>query len=205
MRKEHYYARAGMLDPGLVARYWRLVAPARRVLDVGCGQGGFGRGKPDPEIEVFGVDVDPIAVEAASRFEIATRVDLDASVLPFETASFDAVFAKDVLEHLVRPWLLLAEIRRVLVPGGRIVVSVPMEYAAKVWSDYTHVRGFTEDAVAHLLEDAAFDVVQVVPMGGVPGFGRLGWIDHIPSVLRIPGMRRLFGASWEALARTAAD
>lgn len=205
MRKEHYYERAGTLDPKLVARYWRLVAPAKRVLDVGCGQGCFGRLKPVATAEVFGVDIDPIAVEAASRFERTTQVDLDSGILPFEAAVFDAVFAKDVLEHLTRPWILLAEIRRVLATGGRIVVSVPMEYPKSVWSDYTHVRGYTRDAVANLLADAGFEVVHVVPMGGIPGFGRLGWIEAIPRVLRVPGMRRLFGASWEVLARRTAD
>ena len=205
MRKEQYYARAGTLHPKLAARYWRLVVPARRALDLGCGQGTLGRLKPDATTEVFGVDIDPIAVEAASRYETTQQIDLDAGSLPFESARFDAVFAKDVLEHLTRPWIVLAEIRRVLVPGGRVVVSVPMEFPRCVWSDYTHVRGFTRDSVAHLLADAGFDVVHVVPMGGVPGFGRLGWIDAVPTVLRVPGMRRLFGASWESLARRTAD
>lgn len=200
MRKEHYYVRAGLLDPALVRRYWRLIAPATRVLDVGCGQGCFGRHKPDPGAQVFGVDFDPIAVEAAEAFEIAARVDLDAGRLPFEDAQFDGAFAKDVLEHLVRPWEIVAELRRVLRPGSRLVVSVPMEYPARVWSDYTHVRGFTRGAVADMLVDAGFEVAHVVPMGGIPGFGRLGLLDRIPTVLRIPGMRRAFGSSWEALA-----
>ena len=201
LRKENYYVRAGTLDPGLVRRYWRLIGPAPRVLDVGCGQGCFGRLKPDAAAEVFGVDFDPIAVETAGRYETASRVDLDAGVLPFPDAMFDAAFAKDVLEHLAKPWMMLAEIRRVLKPAGLVIVSVPMEYPARVWSDYTHVRGFTREAVANLLADGGFRVLHVVPMGGIPMFGRLGWIDLVPVALRVPGMRRVFGASWEALAR----
>jgi SAM-dependent methyltransferase len=200
MKKEAYYVRAGRLDPGLVARYWRLVAPAETVLDVGCGQGCFGRLKPDARAEVFGVDIDPIAVDAAAAYETAACIDLEAGTLPFDDAAFDAAFAKDVLEHLTKPWTLLAEIKRVLRPGGRLVVSVPMEFPRLVWSDYTHVRGYTEEAVANMLDDCGFRVEHVQPMGGVPMFGRLGWVDLIPTTLRLPGMRRLFGRSWEALA-----
>jgi SAM-dependent methyltransferase len=200
MRKETYYVRAGSLDPGLVDRYWRLVAPAAKVLDVGCGEGCFGRLKPDAQASVYGVDNDPIAVEAASAYEITARVDLDTGVLPFDDATFDAVFAKDVLEHLSHPWTLLAEIKRVLRPGGRLVVSVPMEFPQLVWSDYTHVRGYTRDAVANMLDDCGFHVQHVVPMGAIPLFGRLGLVNLLPTVLRLPGMRRLFGRSWEALA-----
>jgi hypothetical protein len=96
---------------------------------------------------------------------------------------------------------MTVEIKRVLKAGGRVIVSVPMEYPPRVWSDYTHVRGFTRGAVANMLADCGFDVLHVVPMGGIPLFGRFGGIDAIPFALRVPGMRRVFGASWEALAR----
>lgn len=200
MRKENYYVRGGTLDPHLVARYWRLVAPAEKVLDVGCGQGCFGRLKPTPSAEVFGIDIDPIAVESASRYETTARIDLDAGTLPFEDATFDAAFAKDILEHLSQPWMLLADVKRVLRPGGRLMISVPMEYPRAVWSDYTHVRGYTKEAVANMLDDCGFLVKHVQPMGGIPLFGRFGWVDLMPVALSIPGMRRLFGSSWEALA-----
>lgn len=199
MRKRRYYASATGLDPALVARYFRFAGEARVVLDVGCGDGSFGRLKPSSAIVVHGVDHDAGAVERAQPHEIAVQADLESGVLPYPDMSFDAVFAKDVLEHLRAPWLLLATIHRVLRPGGVIVVSVPMEYPRLVWDDYTHVRGFTRGTLRLMLEDVGFDVVHVVPMGSIPGAGRLGVIDAIPAILRIPGMRRLFGRSWEAL------
>lgn len=199
MRKLAYYE-GRTLDPGLVARYFRLAGDVRRVLDVGCGRGCFGRLKPSAGIEVHGVDVDELSVETAGEWETARRVDLDGGSLPYEDGMFDAVFAKDVLEHVREPWTLAREIRRVLRGGGRLVVSVPMEYPWVVWNDYTHVRGFTRDALAGLLTDQGFDDVVVRPMGLVPGAGRLGLVDRIPTLLSLPGLRRIFGRSWEAVA-----
>jgi SAM-dependent methyltransferase len=46
-------------------------------------------------------------------------------VLPFADASFDSVLLDNVLEHIEAPTLLLGEVRRVLVPGGRFLVGVP--------------------------------------------------------------------------------
>lgn len=201
MRKKRYYESAGDLDPALVARYYRLAGDVRVVLDVGCGGGSLGRLKPSAAIEVHGVDHDAGAVERAGLHEIAVTADLESGVLPYADGRFDAVVAKDVLEHLRAPWLLAAEIQRVLRPGGAVIISVPMEYPKVVWDDYTHIRGFTRRTLILLLEDVGFEVVHVVPMGSIPGAGRLKLVDAIPAVLRIPGMRRVFGKSWEALAR----
>ena len=199
MRKLAYYE-GRTLDPGLVARYYRLAGDVRRVLDVGCGRGCFGRLKPSESVEVHGIDVDELSIETASAWEKARRVDLDGGSLPYDDGVFDAVFAKDVLEHVREPWVLAREIRRVLRAGGKVIVSVPMEYPWVVWNDYTHIRGFTRDALASLLIDQGFESVVVRPMGLVPGAGRLGLVDRIPTLLSIPGMRRIFGRSWEAVA-----
>jgi SAM-dependent methyltransferase len=193
-------SRREALDPGVVARYHRHAAGAMRILDLGCGAGCFGRLKPVATIEVHGVDADPAAVAIASQWEIAVRADLEADPLPYPDGHFQAVFAKDILEHLREPRRVLGEAGRVLQPGGRLVVSVPMAYPHVVWDDYTHVRGFTRLAVRTILEDAGFEVQRIVPMGRVPLAGRLHLVGAIPFLLRIPGMRRLFGRSWEVVA-----
>ncbi|MFN8389959.1 MAG: methyltransferase domain-containing protein [Bdellovibrionota bacterium] len=106
--------------------FLRHLRPGMRVLDVGCGPGSMTLGfaeAVDPG-DVVGVDVQPSQVAQAQalsatrgtkniRFEAA-----DAYELPFSDASFDAVFAYAVLWHLREPLRALAEIRRVLRPGG---------------------------------------------------------------------------------------
>ncbi len=198
--KRRYYRRAGRFAPSLVRRYDRLLGPAREILDLGCGVGDLGRGAQARRRRVFGLDHDFAALREARAHESVILADLSDGELPFRGASFDAVVAKDVVEHVRDPGSLLAEIRRVLKPGGKLLLSVPMEYPWVVWNDYTHVRGFTKSAVRLMVEDQGFRVVHLVAMGGVPLAGRLGAVDAIPLLLRLPGMRRLFGRSWELLA-----
>jgi SAM-dependent methyltransferase len=109
-----------------------LVEPGMRLLDVGCGPGSITLGLAKavgPEGEVVGVDIEPSQVAMARvaaereqlpnvRFEVASIY-----ALPFADASFDAVFAHAVLEHLARPGDALAELRRLLRTGGALGVA----------------------------------------------------------------------------------
>ena len=201
--KQAYYGERGMV-PGLAARYFEAFGNARRVLDVGCGTGELGRYRPRPDVEVHGVDIDAGAVERARRFERAVRVDLETERLPYDAESFDAVLAKDILEHVRDPARLVREIHRVLRPNGVLVASLVMAKPRAVWSDYTHVRGFTQRAARLLLEDVGFEVEGVWRMGGVPLSSRLRFIDLVPVLLRLPVFSQLWASSWELKARKPA-
>ena len=75
---------------------------------------------------MIGVERDPDHLrEAARRYPWLTVVEGDASALPFEDGSVDAVVMLDVLEHVPEPRAVLTEVRRVLRPGGVVVLSVP--------------------------------------------------------------------------------
>jgi SAM-dependent methyltransferase len=204
-RSKRAYYRGRGVPPALVRYYFARLGPVRRVLDLGCGSGAIGAHRPDRATEVFGVDADELAVALASTHERATCVDLGRGELPFEDRFFDAVVAKDILEHLERPWEIVAEARRVLRTGGRLLVSVPMPKPSVVWGDYTHVRGFTKAALTLLLEDCGFAVESVWRMGGVPATARLGLIGWVPKLLLVPGIGRLYASSFEALAVPSED
>jgi SAM-dependent methyltransferase len=104
--------------------------PGLRVLDLGCRDGALA-GAFLPGNRVVGVDVDRVALGRASRLGIETVwADLDQP-LPFEDACFDVVVIAEVLEHLRFPEQALSEARRVLVPGGTLVGSVPNCYRLK--------------------------------------------------------------------------
>ena len=197
--KPRYYE-THRLGPAMAARYYRQLGPARRILDLGCGTGDFGRYRPSRDIEIYGIDVDPGAVASAGRFEIAAQSDLDGSPLPYEDSFFDGVLAGDILEHLREPWVILREARRVMRPGGAVVASVVMAKPDAVWADYTHVRGFTRNSVELLFQDAGFEVEAVWQMGGIPLTGRLGLIDQIPALLRLPLVGRQWATSWKIRA-----
>lgn len=119
----HYLAKRSRL--GLLYRtyslYPRLSSHLEgQVLDVGCGIGDLLRFRPN----TVGVDVNPETVAFCQQQGLDARL-MPIDVLPFEADSFDRVVLDNVLEHLTAPKPLLAEIARVLRPGGRAVVGVP--------------------------------------------------------------------------------
>jgi SAM-dependent methyltransferase len=189
------------MNRDLIVRYYRLLAPVRRVLDLGCGAGAFGRWMPCDQVGVFGLDVSARALDAAKRWERVALVDLDREVIPFRDGSFDAVLAKDILEHLQRPWKTMAEIRRVLAPGGRLLISTPLAKPQVVWDDYTHMRGFTRRALRQMVEDNGFEVLQIHRMGSLPGFGKLGLIDLLPALMDLPLVGPALAVNHELCAR----
>ena len=111
------------------------VRPGMRVLDVGCGRGEILRHCARLGADAFGVDYAVVAVDMASKAVAGESqspgktgvAQADAKRLPFPSAYFDRVLMFDVVEHLY-PWELdqsLAEIRRVLKPGGAFIVHRP--------------------------------------------------------------------------------
>jgi SAM-dependent methyltransferase len=104
-----------------------LKLPERaRVLDVGCGTGANGPVLAATGWSV-GVDASPLPLGLGRTAERthAARLRADAGRLPFAAASFDLVCALDVLEHLDDDAAAAAELRRVLRPGGALVIFVP--------------------------------------------------------------------------------
>ncbi len=98
-------------------RYLRALAPATRVLDAGCGEGVL-LDEFRTRLAMEGID---------PHYESATVRRGSLLALPYADASFDRALCLDVLEHLPfadQP-LALAELFRVLVPGGELLVSVP--------------------------------------------------------------------------------
>lgn len=110
------------------ARLSELVSPGMRILHAGCGWDKRDVSRPySGTCTVVGVDLDPrVAPLYHSEFHLAS---LEA--LPFESESFDLVFCEYVVEHVGDPVAAFSEMRRVLKPGGRILVLTPNLYSYK--------------------------------------------------------------------------
>ncbi|WP_404384217.1 methyltransferase domain-containing protein [Knoellia locipacati] len=123
----------------------------RRVLDAGCGSGPLSESMRDAGAEVAGFDVSAAMVDLA-RERLGDDVDLCVhdlmDPLPYGDAEFDDVICSLVL-HYLEDWSgPLSELRRVLKPGGRLLVAVnhPTAYAVVYPdSDYFRVTQYTED------------------------------------------------------------
>jgi len=109
-----------------VERVLRQPLRGQRVLDVGCAAGLLTASAVQAAL-LLGLDRDPAVLQHARAhgYEVL-RVDLDTpDRLPLPDAGFDVVLALDVLEHLAAPLRLLRELRRVLRPGGLLILAVP--------------------------------------------------------------------------------
>jgi SAM-dependent methyltransferase len=160
------------------------VGSGRRVLDLGCRYGALTQAYA-PGNSVVGVDVDRAALAEAAKLGIETVwADVDEP-LPFDDASFDAVVAGELLEHVRFPDRLVGEVHRLLRPGGLFAGSVPNVFRLKsrlrflmgrppeFQDDPTHLRIYTEGDLRRLL--GAFAEVRVDYVAGrlVPLHARL--------------------------------
>ncbi|MQY14122.1 Ubiquinone/menaquinone biosynthesis C-methyltransferase UbiE [Streptomyces sp. RB5] len=126
-----YYERPAMLAlAGDVA--------GRRVLDAGCGSGPLALALRDRGAVVSGIDVSAAMVGLA-RERLGGEVDLRVGdlrePLPFAEGAFDDVVSSLALHYLEDWGPTLAEMRRVLRPGGRLIVSVPHPFVDYVSQD----------------------------------------------------------------------
>jgi SAM-dependent methyltransferase len=112
-----------------------------RLLDAGCGPGSITLGLAAAVAPglVSGVDVDASALDAARKSareaacENAEFREASVFALPFESATFDAVFCHAVLQHLPEPAAALAEFARVLRPGGVIGLADADYDGSLIW------------------------------------------------------------------------
>jgi SAM-dependent methyltransferase len=134
-----------------------LVA-GRRVLDLGSGEGFGAALLADTAEAVTGVDIDAQTVAHSRanyrapnlKFREASAMDLSA----FGDDSFDAVVAFEMIEHVVEHERVLAEIARVLAPGGFLVMSTPERRAYSEDRDFVnphHERELTQEEFTALL------------------------------------------------------
>jgi arsenite methyltransferase len=110
-----------------------------RILDVGCGPGFYVEellAMVGPGGAVVGVDSSPQMLAAAAarcgRQDNVAFQQGDATALPVDDASFDAALCVQVLEYVADPTVALAEMHRVLRPGGRVVVW-DIDWATVTW------------------------------------------------------------------------
>lgn len=117
------------LHARLIAALAPVSGPAAGpVLDAGCGTGGFlaRLAAARPDLPLFGLEYDAFAAARAAAKSGAAVARGSVNALPFADASFAAVVSADVLCHAaVEPGIALAEARRVLRPGGLLVVNMP--------------------------------------------------------------------------------
>ena len=154
------------------------------VMDLGCGAGDSVEQfrNVNPSVDWVGVDIERSPEVASRRRTDAEFVVFDGVRLPFDDGSFDAVYCKQVLEHVRSPAPLLAEVARVLRPGGLFGGSTSQLEPFHSYSTWN----YTPYGLMLLLERAGLELVEVRP-----GIDSLALI-----VNRGLGMRRFTRRWW---------
>jgi SAM-dependent methyltransferase len=136
----------------------RLARLSGALLDVGCGEMPF-RSLLGPGLAYTGIDV-PRA-DAFGMRQNSDIVAFDGRVIPFPDASFENILCTEVLEHVEDPSGLVAEMLRVLRPGGTLLATVP--FSARVHHAPYDFNRFTRFRLATLFKD--FALVEVEERG----------------------------------------
>ncbi len=120
------YALINRWDPSHLRRVDQLLdlSNGQKVLEVGCGQGHLTKRLADRGVDIIGIDANPNAPEIAGTERV---VFMYAEDLEYEDSSFDVVVAVHSIEHIPALEEALAEMARVLRPGGRAFFIYPAE------------------------------------------------------------------------------
>lgn len=160
------------------------VSSGDRVLDLGSGEGDFTAAVTEAGASAVGVEV----AETAIRRARARHPGLEFQLTPVDgplalpDGSFEVVWASEVIEHVADTARWLSEVRRVLAPGGRLLLSTPshgrlrvaaggMERFSAPLGDHLHL--YTRSSLQGLLDEFGFADVTVVARGGPPLLRRL--------------------------------
>ncbi|MHC4892132.1 MAG: class I SAM-dependent methyltransferase [Planctomycetota bacterium] len=162
LERDHFWFRGRRsVYFGLLEHELRTSAP-RRILDLGCGMGGFLDGLSKLGGRVFHSDVDIDSLRHCTERGFPNGVVSSGYSLPYRDEAFDLVCMFDAIEHIPDDEAVMREVARVLRPGGHIFVSVPAYQFLYANNDRVaqHERRYTRGMLRRVFEQAGLEVVR---------------------------------------------
>lgn len=152
-----------------------IPSDAKRFVELGCGAGSFGSllRETIQGAYVTGIEIhSESAKEARKRLDNVIEKPVHVALDLISVGTVDCVVCNDVLEHLVDPWSVLRQIRKILRPGGSVVSSIPNVRQFPVFKDYllggdwryaksgvldrTHLRFFTKKSIERMFVETGY-------------------------------------------------
>lgn len=164
----------------------RLVKDGSLCLDVGCASGYMARELKQKNCKVYGIEIDPKLAQEAQKYCVEVlNADIEKiEQIPFRVNQFDVIILSDILEHLSRPDLVLANLRRYIKPEGCVIASIPnivrieirlkllfgsFEYQKSGVLSKSHLRFFTLKSAKKLFRIAGYQIERI----GYTGLGSM--------------------------------
>jgi SAM-dependent methyltransferase len=145
-------------------RKWKIakhVPSSGRILDIGSGTAPV---SPDLS-RTFIAD---LSEEAMRHVKCESKAVTSITAMSFDSATFDCILCSEVLEHVPEDDKAVSELRRVLKPGGVLVITVP--YQTRFWGDddeyVAHVRRYDPGELEQKLRHAGFQEITTYKMSG---------------------------------------
>lgn len=157
-------------------KLFELFTLGAKVLDIGCSSGNFGKVLIEQkQCSVVGIDINEADLKVAERSltkVVSKNIEKDELG---DLGKFDYVLMADVIEHLLDPVSALKKIKKLLVPGGKLVFSVPnmanianriellggrFEYTKSGLLDETHVHYYDRVEFEKVMTHAGFEIVK---------------------------------------------
>ncbi len=139
------------------------VQPGGRVLDLGCGTGtlfefleGWGN--------VIGLELSRDAIILAKNHSDVPLVRATTDAIPFKPGSFSLIAVFDCLEHLTDDYKALRQVKKLLAPGGVVIISVPAFNFLTSWRDVQlmHKRRYSRKTLSRLITGSGFHIEKLV-------------------------------------------
>ena len=178
--------------------FLRHFAPGSRVLDAGCGRSLFTEIRPGWPFGIVAADVDlDLLAARKAEFPAVRWVVGDAHPLPFRDGAFDGLFAGELIEHLPDPEAGVEEFRRVLRPGGTLVLTTPNRLRLANVVDRSE-RPYSPDHLSELSYDEARALLRargftILEESGLHLELLLNWLSPLPKLDRL---QRKWNRSW---------
>lgn len=160
-----------------------------QLLDIGSGNGNYLLGFERNGIASFGFDKRKECVEILNHLKgidevIIKRGDIEKEPLPFDSNTFDIVFSKSVIEHIMNTDNFLSESYRVLKHGGTILILTP-DWGTQhetFYDDYTHVKPWNRKGLQNAMIMHNFKNVDCRLFRQLPILWRYPWLTILANI-----------------------
>jgi 2-polyprenyl-3-methyl-5-hydroxy-6-metoxy-1,4-benzoquinol methylase len=175
-------------SPALLCLYRALVPRLRdhasgKLLDAGCGAMPFKASVEDLVEGYRSIDIERKVPDVDFVGDLQDMKAMDAE-------SYNVVLCTEVLEHVPQPEKLIAEVRRILKPRGKFILSVP--HLSRLHEEPFDYYRFTKHGLQFLLDQNGFSVLEIVPTGSLFSFlGHQVSTVLVGSTWHIPVFRRV--------------